>query len=80
MEEHYAIVSPILEAFGLDMSRQEIGGEFVTRRNSMPMGVEKLSNIIKYNGEFDQRFRKGSAPTRLARKIMSESGFASLGL
>lgn len=80
VEEHYAIVSPILEAFGLDMSRQEIGGEFVTRRNSMPMGVEKLSNIIKHDSEFDQRFRKGSAPTRLAREIMSESGFASLGL
>ena len=80
VEDHYLVVEPILEAFGFQTSRQDIGDKYIEERNSMPVGVERLSNIIENSGEFDQVFRKGSAPVRLAREIMSESGFASLGL
>ncbi|MBR2758099.1 MAG: hypothetical protein IKD52_08500 [Exiguobacterium sp.] len=75
VEEHFFATEPILRAFGLHTSRQEIAEEFLNRQKGIP-GIYELETVIKNGDDFPHVFRTGSAPARIAREILRENGFA----
>lgn len=75
IEEHFFATEPILRAFGLHTSRQEIAEEFLNRQRNIP-GIYELETVIKNGDDFPHVFRTGSAPARIAREILRENGFA----
>ena len=75
VEEHFFATEPILRAFGLHTSRQEIAEEFLNKQRKIP-GAYELESTIKNGDDFPRVFRTGSAPARIAREILRENGFA----